>query len=231
MSSDTDSKSSETDSKRRPLKPATAARAWRGFALALWRIVRGAVSDAKLRLSDHAGRRGAVQGRRTRLHLFALLQSDRRDVRAAHVPARGRRGGARRRAAWRPSPRAYCRRSRPAIMSSRRGAVRLLSLRRRELLPRFGVETTLVDGAISRVEKGAAQGDQGSLFGDADQTRGWRSMTSRHWPISLMRPGRGSSSTMSSRRPCCKSRLSSAPISSSIPRPSILTGRGAVSAA
>ncbi len=47
-------------------------------------------------------------------------------------------------------------------------------------------------------------------------------------PTSRMRPARSSSSTMCSRRRCCKSRSNSAPTSSSIRRPSTSTARAAV---
>ena len=48
--------------------------------------------DAGLCLRHRRSRRGALQGRGARLHLFALRQPDRRHVREAHVRA-GRRGG------------------------------------------------------------------------------------------------------------------------------------------
>ena len=78
----------------RPQDPAArdAARPWRLAALAVRGDVRGAVPHAGLSLRHDGAGRGALQGRRPGLHLFALRQSDGRDVRAAHGAA-GRRGG------------------------------------------------------------------------------------------------------------------------------------------
>ena len=57
----------------------------------------GAVPHPGLSLRHDGGGGGALQRRRAGLHLFALRQSDGRDVRAAHGAVRGRRGGARHR--------------------------------------------------------------------------------------------------------------------------------------
>ena len=54
---------------------------------------RGALPHARLCLRFDGGLRGALQGRRSGLRLFALRQPDRRDVRGAHGPPR--RGGGR----------------------------------------------------------------------------------------------------------------------------------------
>ena len=60
-------------------------------ALAVRRDLRGALPDAGLRLRELAAGGAALQERRARLSVFAVLQSDRHDVRAAHG-APGRRG-------------------------------------------------------------------------------------------------------------------------------------------
>ena len=78
-----------------PLSSRNPAGAFRHPALAVRRDVRGAVPDPGLRLRQRRAVRGALQGRGSRLPLFALLQPDRRDVRAAHDRARRRRGRAR----------------------------------------------------------------------------------------------------------------------------------------
>ena len=104
------------------------------LALAIRRNVRGDVSDSRLCLRHRGAGRGALQGRRSRLSVFALRQSDRRHVRAAHGGVRRRRGRARHRhrhgrghhLAGRP---AQGRRSRGGVESH----VRLLPLRRRGL--------------------------------------------------------------------------------------------------
>ena len=78
------------------LRPATQLDPRRLDAVAASRRRRKrSVPDPGLSLRHDGARRGALQGRRPGLHLFALRQSDRCDVRAADGAARGRRGGAR----------------------------------------------------------------------------------------------------------------------------------------
>ena len=114
----------------------------------------------------------------------------------------------------------------------RQGAVRLVSLRRR------GTAAALrrrLDAGRRRGSRRLARGDapehQDDVPGKPDQSdagghrhrrrsRESRTSTARRW-----------SSTMCSRRRCCRSRSRSAPTASSIPRPSISTDRAARSAA
>ena len=77
------------------LPPRNPARACRHAALAVRRDLGGAVPHPGLRLRQRRAGRAALQGRRARLPVFALLQPDRDDVRAAHGRARGRGGRAR----------------------------------------------------------------------------------------------------------------------------------------
>ena len=67
---------------------------WRVAALGIRRNVGGPVSHPRLSLRHDGAFGGALQGRRSRLHLFALRQSDGDDVRAADGAPRRRRGGA-----------------------------------------------------------------------------------------------------------------------------------------
>ena len=74
-----------------------------------------------LRLRQRRAGRGALQGRGPGLHLFALLQPDRRPCsRSACGCSRAPRPRAPPPPAWRPSPRRCCASSRPATTSSRR---------------------------------------------------------------------------------------------------------------
>src|ERR1700730_6913209 len=75
----------------RPLSSRNPAGPFRDDPLGIRRNVRGAVSHPRLCLRQRRAMRGAGQGRRPRLHLFALLQSDDFDVRAADDRARRRR--------------------------------------------------------------------------------------------------------------------------------------------
>ena len=126
-----------------------AAHPWRLAALRVRGDVGGPVPHPGLSLRHDGGRRGALQGRRAGLHLLALRQSDGGDVRAADGALGGRRGGARDgerhgggdRRADGPG-------RRPATMWWRAKALFGSCLYVvEELLPRFGVASTLVEGA------------------------------------------------------------------------------------
>ena len=112
-------------------------------------------------------------------------------------------------------------------------AVRLLPLRRRGRCarasaspPRWSTAATL----DAWRKRDAAQ-HQGVLLRDAGQPDARARRHRRRVARSRMKPARSSSSTTCSPRPCCSSRCSSAPTSSSIPRPSTSTARAAASAA
>ena len=100
-----------------------------------------------------------------------------------------------------------------------------------ELLPRFGVASTLVEGADLDAWRAAMRPNTKTLSSRARPTRRWKSSTSPRSRRSPTRTARRWWSTTCSRRRCCRSRCSSAPIASSIPRPSTSTGRAARSAA
>ena len=149
------------------------ARAWRRDALAVRRNLRGDVPDAGLRLPERRGGRGPLQGRGPRLRLFPLRQSDRRHVRGAHVPAGGRRGEPRRRrAAWPPSAAALVcdLKAGDHVVSSRAlfGSCQYVVA---DLLPRFGVSSTLVDGTdLEAWRRCRAAGNAGLLPGEPVQS-------------------------------------------------------------
>ena len=117
-------------------------------------------------LRERRAMRGALQGRGSGLHLLALLEPDRRHVRGAHGGARRRRGGARHRdrhgggdgLAPGPAPA-------PAITSSRRaqlfGSCRYVC---EELLPRFGIASTLVDGTRLDAWRAAVRPETKAFF-------------------------------------------------------------------
>ena len=79
----------------RTIPPRNPPGAVRHPALAVRRDVGGAVPHPGLCLRQLGAGRGALQGRGPRLPVFALRQSDRDDVRAAHGRVRGRRSRAR----------------------------------------------------------------------------------------------------------------------------------------
>ena len=79
-----------SDATDRPLSPRNPAGAFRHAALAIRRNIRSAVPDPGFCLRQRRAMRGAVQGRRNRLSVFALFQSQRLDVRAPHDRARRR---------------------------------------------------------------------------------------------------------------------------------------------
>ncbi len=156
-----------------------------------------------LSLRHDGARRGAVQGRRAGLHLFALRQSDRFDVRAAHGAARGRRGGKGDRKrhgggdrrpdgpaqmpAITSSPPRPC--SAPASMSSRSFCRGSASLRP------WSTEPILTPGGRRCGQTRKPR----SL--NRPPIRRWRSSTSPASPRSCTRSGRRWSSTMSSPPP------------------------------
>ena len=202
-------------------------------ALAVRRDVGGAVPHPGLRLRQRRAVRGALQGRGAGLPLFALLQSDGRDVRGAHGRVRRRRGRARDRdrhgggddGADRP---AQGRRSR----GRRQGAVRLVPLRGRGFPA--ALRRRLDAGRRHRsrpVAQGGAAQHQGVLPREPDQSDARSASTSPRSPRSPTRPARRWWSTTCSRRRSGRARSRSAPIASSIRRPSTSTGRAAVSAA
>ena len=84
-----EAKSTDPLSSRNPAGPCRHA------ALAVRRDVRGAVPDPGLRLRQRRAVRGALQGRGSRLHLFALLQSRRSRCSSSACRARRRRSRAR----------------------------------------------------------------------------------------------------------------------------------------
>ena len=81
--------------RRGRLAPRHQAGARRHPALALRRDLRGHLHDLGLCLWLGGGGRSGLRQQEAALHLFALQQSHRADVRGSHGPARGRRGGAR----------------------------------------------------------------------------------------------------------------------------------------
>ena len=105
-------------------------------------LTQGYVYDS----SEQAER--ALQERGAGLHLFALRQSDRRDVRGAHGGVRGRGSRARDRDRHGGGDASRCSASsRPATTWSRRkalfGSCRYVV---EDFLPRYGIASTLVDG-------------------------------------------------------------------------------------
>ena len=220
-------------SANKDLPPRNPPGAIRHAALAVRRNVGGAVSDPGLRLRQLRAGRGALQGRRSRLSVFALRQSDRRHVRAAHGGVRGRGSRARDRdrhgrghdLAGRP---AQGRRSRRRL----EGDVRLLPLRGRglpaALRRRLDAWST---AAISTPGATRCGRTPRRSFSKARPIRRSKSSTSPRWPRSRTRPAPRSWSTTCSRRRCCRARSRSAPTASSIRRPSTSTARAAASAA
>ncbi len=177
--------------------------------------------------------RAALQERGAGLPVFALRQSDGRDVRGAHGGVRGRRGRARDRDRHGGGDRRAARAGEGG--RSRGGgeaAVRLVPLRgggfpaalRRDLhagrrhRPRRNGRTR-----CGRTPKPSSS--------KARPIRISRSSTSPRWRRSRTRPARRWWSTTCSRRRCFKARSRSAPIASSIRRPSTSTARAAASAA
>ena len=174
----------------------------------LRRDLGGDVPDPGLSLRHDGAGRGALQGRRAGLHLFALRQPDRRDVRAPHGAARGRRSGARHRQRHGGGDRgadgpAQGRRSR----RRRQGAVRLVSLCRR------GAAAALrrrLDAGRRRRSRRLARRDapqhQDDLPRKPDQPDAGDHRHRRASPKSPTSSARRWSSTMSSRRRCCSIR-------------------------
>ena len=219
--------------KKRNWKPATQLVHVGHAAFPARRDVGSDLPDAGLCLRDGRGRRGALQGRRAGLHLFALRQSDSRHVRAAHVRA-GRCGG-RARHGLGHGCRHGCGALQPQGRRSHRGgarAVRLLPLGNRdagaEIRHRAQRWSTAPTSPIGKRRSGRKRRFSSSK---ARPTRRSKWSTSPRSPRSPTRSAHGWSSTMSSPRRCSRSRSSSARISSSIRRPSTLTARDGVSAA
>ena len=97
-----------------------------------------------------------------------------------------------------------------------------------ELLPRFGVESTLVDGTDLAAWRAAMRPNTKTAFLESPPIRRWRSSTSPAVAEIAARGGRDAGGRQRVRDAAlCRSRSSSAPIASSIPRPSISTGRAA----
>ena len=215
------------------LSPRDPPRAGRHPALAIRRDLRGAVPHAGLCLRKLRAGRAALQERRAGLSVFALRQSDRRDVRGAHGGVRGRRsrardrdrhGGGDGRAARAAQGRRSCRR--------REGAVRLVPLRGggvpAALRHRLDAGRRHRSRRSGRMRCGRTPRRSSSK---ARPIRISRSSTSPRWRRSRMRPARRWWSTTCSRRRCFRARSRSARTASSIRRPSTSTARGAASAA
>ena len=101
-----------------------------------------------------------------------------------------------------------------------------------DLLPRFGIATTLVDGRDLDAWEKAVQAQHPRLvLRDADQPGARAGRYRGRGEDRARRPARWSWSTTCSPRRCCSGRCSSAPTSWSIPPPSISTARDAASAA
>ncbi len=159
-------------SAKKDLPPGNPPGAIRHAALAVRRDVRSAVPHPRLCLRQRRPGRGALQGRGSGLSIFALCQSDRRHVRAAHGGIRGRRSRPRHRdrhgrghaVAGRPG---QGRRSRRRL----EGDVRLLPLRRRGLSAALRRHLDAGRRLQSRrlAQRGAAQ-HQDLLSGKPDQS-------------------------------------------------------------
>ena len=101
-----------------------------------------------------------------------------------------------------------------------------------DLLPRYGVASTLVDGTdLDAVEEGGAAEHQDVLPRKPDQSDARSDRHRRRSPRSRTRPARRWWSTTCSRRRSTSARSSSAPTAWSIRRPSTSTARAAASAA
>ena len=155
----------------RPRLAATAGPWRRDPALAVRRELRGALPDAGLRLRHRRAGRGALQGRGPGLHLFALRQPDGRHVRGADAPPRRRRA-ARATASGMAAVTAVFLSwlkagdhvvAAKALFGSCRYVIE-------ELLPRFGIASTLVDGTdLDQWRDAVGPSDQGVLPGEPDQ--------------------------------------------------------------
>ena len=162
-------------------------------ALAIRRNLRGAVPDPGFCLRHRRAMRGAVQGRGSRLSLFALFQSQHLDVRAPHDRARRRRSRARHRhrhgrGDHGHSGAAEGRRSR----GGGEGDVRLLPLRGGR--PAAALRHFVHAGRRPRsrpVAEGDAAEHQNLLPGKPDQSDARRARHRRRSPRSRMPAARG----------------------------------------
>ena len=202
-------------------------------ALAVRRDVGGAVPHPGLRLRQLRAGRGPLQGRGPRLSVFALRQSDRDDVRAAHRRVRRRRGRARHRDRHggghaRDDGPGQGRRPRRRLQ----GDLRLLPLRGRGLPA--ALRRHLDDRRRPRSRRTGARRCGRTPRRASSKRRPIPTSTcstSPRSPRSRTRPARRWSSTTCSRRRCGRARSSSAPTAWSIPPPSTSTARAAASAA
>ena len=100
-----------------------------------------------------------------------------------------------------------------------------------DLLPRYGIETTLIDGRDLAAWEAAVRPNTRAFFFETPTNPVLELVDIEAWRRSRNAPARSSWSTMCSPRRCCSGRCRSAPTSWSIPRPSISTARAAASAA
>ena len=100
-----------------------------------------------------------------------------------------------------------------------------------DLLPRYGIATTLIDGRDLKAWERAMQRNTRAVFFETPTNPTLELSISRRWQRSRMRAARSWWWTMCSPRRSCNGRCRSAPTSSSIPPPSISTVRGVASAA
>ena len=161
------------------IPPRNPPRAWRNAALAVRRDLRGALPDPGLRLRQLAAGRAALQERGARLSVFALLQSDRHDVRAAHGALEGAeaaRATATGMAAVNTALMGQVRAGDHVVASKQLfGSCRYIV---EDHLPRYGVTSTLVDGTdLDAVEEGGDEEHQDLLPGEPDQSQ---SRSARH---------------------------------------------------
>ena len=216
------------------LPPRNPPGACRHAALAVRRDLRGAVPHPGLCLRQLRAGRAALQERGAGLPVFALRQSDRHDVRAAHGGVRRRGGRARDRDRHGGGDaRAASASSRPAITWSRRrrcsapAATWSRTTCRATASPRRWSTAPI----STQWQNGGAAEHQDRSSSKARPIRRSKCSTSPRSPRSRTRPARRWWSTTCSRRRCSSARSSSAPTASSIRRPSTSTARAAASAA
>ena len=198
------------------------------------RDLRGAVPDPGLRLRQRRAMRGALQRRRSRLSVFALLQSRRCRCSSSGMVelegAEAARATATGMAAVTTAMLAPLRAGDHVVAAKAMfGSCRYVV---EDLLPRYGIESTLVDGLdLDQWQKAMRPNTKTLLPGKPDQSDARRARHRRH---RRDRPCRRRAADRRQRvrdADLAEPARRSAPTSWCIPRPSTSTARAAASAA